>query len=140
MRLLDVNVLVCAVNNAAQLHARATQAFRQSYQRGKVGLPWAVLLGFLRVSTRSGILARPLTVAQALDTMNRWLDHDDTVLLVPTARHAALVSRLLLGAGQAGNLVPDAHLAALAIEHDAELISFDRDFERFAGLHWSTPA
>ena len=139
MRLLDVNVLVFTVNSDATQHALAAQAFRESYTRGKVGLPWAVLLGFLRVCTRPGILARPLTVLQALDTMNRWLEHDDTVLLAPTPRHASIVSRLLIGAGQAGNLVPDAHLAALAIEHDAELISFDRDFARFAGLRWSMP-
>lgn len=137
MRLLDVNVLVAAVNREAEHHAAAMAAMRESYALGKVALPWAVLLGFLRITTRTGIMARPLSLVQALDNMNRWLEHDDTVVLQETPRHAGIVGRLLLGAGQAGNLVSDAHLAALAIEHDAELISFDSDFGRFTGLRWT---
>ena len=139
MKLPDANVLLYAVNTAAPQHAAAHQALRDAYATGGVGMAWAALLGFLRLATRPGVLPRPLTVDQALDVLHRWLDHPATVLLVPTARHAAVLGRLLLGAGQGGNLVSDAHLAALAIEHDAELLSFDRDFARFAGLRWSMP-
>lgn len=136
MKLIDVNVLVAACNADAPHHALAAETLRKSYEAGKVALPWMVLLGFLRLTTRAGILPRPLTLLQALEQLNLWLEHDDTVVVQPTTRHAAIVSRLLIGAGQAGNLVMDAHLAALAIEHDAEVLSFDRDFGRFAGLRW----
>ena len=70
----------------------------------------------------------------ALGVVDAWLEHPRAHLIAPTTRHAAVLSGLLLGAGVGGNLVSDAHLAALAIEHGAELGSFDRDFQRFAGL------
>lgn len=137
MKLPDVNVLLYAVNTASPQHAVAKQALQEAFTEGDVGLPWAVLLGFLRLTTRSGILAQPLTVDDALQIMHSWLDHPAATTLAPGDRHAAILSRLLIGAGQGGSLVSDAHLAALAIEHNAELLSFDRDFARFAGLRWT---
>ncbi len=134
MILPDVNVLLHAVNSGAAQHAVAREALRSAYGRGPVAMTWPALLGFLRLTTRAGILPRPLDIGTALDIVQRWLDHPATVLALPTAQHAALLSRLLIGAGQGGPLVSDAHLAALAIEHRATLLSFDRDFERFAGL------
>lgn len=134
MILPDVNVLLHAVNTGAPQHAVAHAALQDAYRAGSVAMAWPALLGFLRLSTRSGILPRPLKVDQALDVMQRWLDHPATRLVHPTAQHAALLGRLLLGAGQGGPLVSDAHLAALALEHRASLLSFDRDFDRFAGL------
>ena len=134
MILPDVNVLLHAVNTGAPQHAMAHAALQDAYRAGPVAMAWPALLGFLRLSTRSGILPRPLKVDQALEVMQRWLDHPATRLVQPTAQHAALLGRLLLGAGQGGPLVSDAHLAALALEHRASLLSFDRDFERFAGL------
>ena len=136
MILPDVNVFLHAVNSGAPQHAVAHAALQPAYRSGSVALAWPALLGFLRLSTRSGILPRPLKVEQALDVMQRWLDHSATVLVQPTAQHAALLGRLLLGAGQGGPVVSDAHLAALAIEHRATLLSFDRDFNRFAGLRF----
>jgi predicted nucleic acid-binding protein len=76
-------------------------------------------------------------VDDALQIVHSWLDHPAATTLVPGDRHAAILSRLLIGAWQGGSLVSDAHLAALAIEHNAELLSFDRDFARFAGLRWT---
>jgi uncharacterized protein len=140
MKLPDVNVLLYAINSAAPQHRAAHDALRQAYESGPVGMCWSVLLGVLRLSTRSGIFAVPLSIEQGLEVMQRWIEHPGTVLVAPGERHAAILSRLLLGAGQGGNLVTDAHLAALAIEHAAELLTFDRDFARFAGLHWSVPA
>ena len=134
MILPDVNVLLHAVNSAAIQHAVARAALHQAYDQGPVALAWAALLGFLRLSTRSGILAQPLTVEQALDIVHRWIDHPAAVVVQPTAQHAAVLGRLLMGLGRGGPLVSDAHLAALAIEHRATLLSFDRDFEQFAGL------
>jgi toxin-antitoxin system PIN domain toxin len=140
MKLPDVNVLLYAVNTAAPQHAVAKQALQDAFTEGDVGLPWAVLLGFLRLTTRSGILSQPLTVDDALQIVHSWLDHPAATSLAPGDRHAAILSRLLVGAGQGGSLVSDAHLAALAIEHNAELLSFDRDFARFAGLRWTALA
>jgi uncharacterized protein len=134
MILPDVNVLLYAVNTAAPQHDRAKTALREAYASGEVGTAWAALLGFLRLATRSGILPRPLSVDDSLVVMHRWLDHPATVMLQPTERHAAVLGRLLIGVGRGGPLVSDAHLAALAIEHGATLLSFDRDFQRFAGL------
>lgn len=136
MILPDVNVLLYAVNPSATQHATAHTAMQDAYGVGDVAMPWAVLLGFLRLSTRSGILSRPMPIAQALGVIQQWLDHPATTLVQPTSQHAAVLSRLLIGAGRGGSLVSDAHLATLAIEHGATLLSFDRDFERFAGLRF----
>ena len=137
MKLFDTNVLLHAVNVGAPQHARAASALRDAYVGGPVGLPWQVLVGFMRITTRSGILPMPLTIEQALDVVHRWLEHPATHSPHPGPRHAAILGRLLVGAGRGGNLVPDAHLAALAIEHEGELLTFDRDFGQFAGLRWT---
>ena len=135
MKLPDTNVLVHAVNHDSPAHLVALRWLSEAFDSAMgVGLPWVALLGFIRISTRPGILARPLKVEQALAAVNQWIDHPHAHLIHPGARHAGLLGRLLAGAGAAGNLTTDAHLAALAIEHHATLGSFDRDFERFAGL------
>ncbi len=135
MKLPDINVLLHAVNQDAPQHGSARHWVVAAFaETGGVALAWAALLGFVRLSTRRGILNQPLPVADALGLMHDWLAHPNSQLVHPGARHEALVSRLLLGAGTAGNLTTDAHLAAMAIEHGATLVSFDRDFERFAGL------
>ena len=139
MKFADVNVLIYAVNASAPQHDAAHRALAQAYAQGPVGFAWVAVLGFLRLTTRTGILPQPLPVEGALDIVHRWLDHPAAVILHPTARHAAVLGRLLIGAGQGGGLVSDAHFAALAIEHDAELLTFDGDFARFAGLRWSKP-
>lgn len=136
MILPDVNVLLHAVNAGAPQHAVADAALLDAYRRGPVAMAWPALLGFLRLSTRAGIFPRPLPIDQALEVIQRWLDHPATVVVHPTAQHAALLARLLIGLGQGGPIVSDAHLATLAIEHRASLLSFDRDFERFAGLRF----
>ena len=92
------------------------------------------LLGFLRLSTQSGIFTKPLGTEQALSVVDVWLSQPTANILNSTERHAGVLGRLLLGSGAAGNLVFDAHLAALAIEQGAELGTFDRDFARFSGV------
>lgn len=138
MRTPDVNVLLHAVNDDSPQHAPARAWIEASFARpAGVGFAWAALLGFLRLATRPGIFARPLPIESALGVVDAWLQHPAAHVLPPTERHAGVLARLLLGAGSGGNLVADAHLAALAIEHHAELGSFDRDFDRFAGLRWT---
>ena len=137
MKLVDTNVLIYAVNADAKQHLAAHDWLTRALA-DPVGLemPWVSLLGFMRISTRSGILARPLAPQDALGLMNTWLQMPHTRVPEPTERHAALLGRLLLGAGTAGNLVNDAHLAALAIEHGATVVSYDREFTRFAGVQF----
>ena len=136
MILPDGNVLLYAVNMAAPQHGVALAALQGACRSGTVAMGWPTLLGFLRLSTRAGILSRPLPVEQALDVMRAWLDHPGALMVQPTAQRAALLASLLIGAGQGGPLVSDAHLAVLAIEHGATPLGFDRDFQRFAGLRF----
>lgn len=135
LRIVDTNVLLYAVNADAPQHRVANEWMQQALAHPHgLGLAWQALLGFVRLSTRSGILPRPLAVDDALKLMNIWLTAPATRIVQPTEQHAALVGRLLLGAGTAGNLVGDAHLAALALEHGATVVTFDRDLTRFAGV------
>ena len=98
-----------------------------------------MLLAFVRLSTRAAVFSRPLTTDQAFDLVESWLAQPPATVLHPTERHGAIVRELLAPFGAAGNLVTDAHLAALAIEHGATLASSDRDFGRFARLRWLDP-
>ncbi|HNT38974.1 MAG TPA: PIN domain-containing protein [Rubrivivax sp.] len=135
MRLPDVNVLLHAVNSASPEHDRAARWLADAID-GEEGLAlaWVALLGFIRISTRPGIFARPLSIDHALAIVEHWLRADGVRVVNPGERHAAILSSLLRHAGSAGNLTTDAHLAALAIETDALLGTFDRDFDRFPNL------
>jgi uncharacterized protein len=104
----------------------------------KVGLPWHSLLGFLRISTNARVFERPMPIAQAWRRVEDWLAQPPAWIPTPTERHRAVLAELL-GDGITGDLVPDAHLAALAIEHGLTLCSTDGDFARFADLSWENP-
>lgn len=140
MIVVDVNLLIYAVNEDSPDHEQA-KAWLEAAMSGTetVGLPWIVLLAFLRLTTRSGLFEKPLTVAAAFDLVDSWLQQPSVVTPEPTARHLPVMRNLLAPLGAAGNLTSDAHLAALAIEHGAELRSTDHDFGRFLGLRWSNP-
>lgn len=135
VKMPDVNVLVHAINPDSLHHAPARRWLEQAFREpAGVGFAWNVLLGFLRLTTKRGILAQQLSIDDALRFVDEWLAHPHAHILAPTDRHAAILGRLLMGTGRGGNLVSDAHLATIAIEHGAILGTFDRDFERFAGL------
>lgn len=140
MRLLDANVLLYAVNEAAPLHDRA-RGWLDDALRGPepVAFAWTALLAFLRLATHPTVFARPLTPDQATDVVRAWLAQPAAVVLEPTERHAHILAGLLAEAGTAGNLVGDAHLAALAIEHRAAIATFDADFGRFTGIRLERP-
>jgi toxin-antitoxin system PIN domain toxin len=140
MILPDANTLLYAVNSASNQHAAALHALREGFddQRG-VAFAWTALLAFLRLSTRRGIFPRPLPVEDGLRVIEHWLGHPRAQVVNPAERHAEILGRLLRSAGTAGNLTSDAHLAALAIEHGATVLSFDRDFARFDGVQWRSP-
>ncbi len=135
MKLPDVNVLLYAVNRDCPQHATAVHWLEDAFNSpGGVGLPWPVLLGFLRIATLRRVLPQPLPLDTALAVMDEWLAHPRARILLPSRGHAALLARLLLGAGRGGNLTSDANLAAIAIAHGATLGSFDADFQDFSGL------
>ena len=141
MILPDANLLLHAVNSSSDQHAVALKALRQSFDDARgVALAWIVLLAFVRLSTRGGIFPRPLSADDALQVIERWLRHPQAQVVHPGERHAQILGRLLRSAGTAGNLTTDAHLAALAIEHGATIVTFDRDFARFEGVRWTVPA
>jgi len=137
----DVNTLLFAVNTATPQHRAALGALEQGFlaPRG-VAFAWITLLAFVRLSTRSGIFPKALSVDDALRVLSHWLAHPNAQVIHPGEQHLAILGRLLRAAGTAGNLTSDAHLAALAIEHDARIVSFDRDFARFADVSWAHPA
>jgi len=140
MILLDANLLIYAVNQDAPLHRSAKQ-WLEAALSGKetVGFSWNVLLAFLRLTTRTGLFRRPLKVDAALDIVDSWLDQTCATIVHPGPRHLSILRELLQHVGTGGNLTSDAHLAALAIEHGAELCSSDTDFARFGGLQWRNP-
>jgi toxin-antitoxin system PIN domain toxin len=138
--LIDVNILVYATHRESRFHAAASAWLnRQLNGSFRVGLPWASLLGFLRVATHPRAFARPLNMSDAWGQVTAWLAADPSWLPAPTDRHADILSTLLAEPGVYGNLVSDAHLAALAIEHGLILCSTDGDFARFPGLRWENP-
>lgn len=141
MKLVDANVLLYAVNEDAPHHVAARSWLDgASTATEALGFAWIVLLAFLRLSTRSSLFSRPLTLNEATGIVELWLGQPAAVLVQPSERHLSLLRGLLATAGTAGNLVNDAHLAALALEHGAEVVSFDRDFQRFEGVRWSAPS
>lgn len=139
MKLVDANVLIYAVNPAATQHLPAKAWLDRSLSgAAPVGFAWSALIAFVRITTKQGLFPRTLTPGEATSVVRMWLDQSAAHVLEPTHRHLDVLTRLLAELGTGGN-VADAHLAALAIEHNAEVVTFDRDFGRFPGLRWSTP-
>jgi len=138
--LVDVNILVYASLRAFREHEQAREWLdRQLNEADRLGLPWAGLLGFLRVATNRRVVEQPLPIAEAWSQVKLWLSADCVWIPQPTDRHAEVLGRMLAPPGIRGDLVPDAHLAALAIEHGLTLCSTDGDFARFPGLRWENP-
>jgi toxin-antitoxin system PIN domain toxin len=136
----DVNLLIHAHNSDSPLHAAARAWWEELLSSTRpVGLAWVAVLGFVRIATHRQVLERPLPVAVACAAARSWLAQPYVSVLHPGERHAEILFGLLEALGTAGNLTTDAHLAALAIEHQAQLQSTDRDFGRFPGLRWENP-
>jgi toxin-antitoxin system PIN domain toxin len=140
MILVDANLLVYAANRAAPEHdaARAWLDHRLS-GTARVGLPWPSLLAFVRLVTNPAILRHAVGPPEAWRQVEDWLRSDAAWIPVPTSRHAEILGPLLGTRFVTSRQVPDAHLAALAIEHGVTLCSTDADFARFAGLKWENP-
>ncbi len=140
MILVDGNILVYASIDTFEQHLACRDWLElQLNEAPKVGLPWASLLGFLRIATSPRILPQPVKMDQAWQQVIEWLQLEPSWIPEPTHRHADILGSLLAVPGVHGNLVPDAHLAALAIEHGLTLCSTDGDFARFKLLRWENP-
>ena len=140
MKLLDANLLLYSVNADSPLHREAKHWIEEQLSGSEtIAFAWVVLLAFLRISTRAVVFVEPLEPAEAFGVVDAWLSQPCATVVQPTDRHARVLRDLLLPLGTAGNLTMDAHLAALAIEHGAELCSTDMDFARFPALHWQNP-
>ena len=140
MILVDANLLIYAHVDAFPQHRDARDWLdRQLNDVPRVGLPWASLLAFLRLVTNPRVFEHPETTAAAWGQVTAWLGCRSAWVPQPTERHAEVLGRFLILPGIHGNLVPDAHIAALAIEHGLTLCSADSDFARFPGLAWSNP-
>jgi uncharacterized protein len=140
VKLPDLNLLLYATDSEAPAHAEARLWLEETLSGTEsVGFAWTVLLGFARISTNPAIYEQPLTIEEALDYVDGWLSQPVARIVEPTQRHAAVLRDLLEPLGAGGNLVSDAHLAALAIEHGAEMYSRDNDFARFSGVRWVDP-
>lgn len=140
MVVVDANVLLYAVDASSRQHERSRAWLDRSLSGAEaVGLAWVALLAFIRIGTSPAVFPNPLAPEEATGQVEAWLGAPAAVTLEPTSRHVHILGGLLAEAGTAGNLTTDAHLAALAIEHDGELVSFDRDFARFEGLRHRLP-
>ena len=140
MKVVDTNLLVYAVDEAAAHHVPARTWLGRSLAGAEaIGFAWIVLLAFIRVTTNPRIFRSPFTPEEALRRVQSFLEQPPATIIQPTSRHSALLRELLGLVGTAGNLTNDAHLAALAIEHGAELCSADADFSRFPSVRWVNP-
>lgn len=140
MKLLDTNVLIYAVDDTSTHHA-VVRPWLEGCLAGAetIGFAWNALLGFVRLTTNARIFASPLSVDAALDHVDAWLAASCATVVHPTARHGAVLRDLLAPLGTAGNLTSDAHLAALSVEHGAQVCSTDGDLARFAGVQLVNP-
>jgi toxin-antitoxin system PIN domain toxin len=137
---VDANVLLYAVDTASAHHERSRSWLDASLAAAEaIGLAWAVVLAFIRIGTNASILPTPMTVDEASGQVETWLSAPAAVVTEPTTRHPALLRGLLRETGTAGNLTTDVHLAALAIEHGADIVSWNRDFRPLPGGPPPTP-
>lgn len=132
----DLNVLLYAVDADSARHERTEAWLKEAVNGGteEIGLPWAVILGFLRLTTSSRVFPRPLSIEQALEWIRDLAARPSVRILDPGKAHFGILGHLLLASGTGGNLTTDAHLAALCLENDAAIVTGDRDFQRFPGL------
>jgi toxin-antitoxin system PIN domain toxin len=136
----DINLLVYAYNADAPYHEAAKQWWERLLSKDEpVGLPWAVILGFVRLMTHPRVVVDPLAPADALAIVRSWVERPSVELLDPGPRHLSLLGKLLEEAGVAGSLTTDAHIAALAMEHRCTVCTTDADFARFSGVRTLDP-
>jgi toxin-antitoxin system PIN domain toxin len=140
MILVDANLLIYAyARDLPQHEAARTWLDQQLNTQPRVGLPWPSLLAFVRLMSHPRIFERPASVPIAWEQVERWLGVPSVWIPGPTEQHAVTLGPFLKTAVSRANHVPDAHLAALAMEHGLTLFSSDRGFARYPGLRWENP-
>lgn len=136
----DINLLVYAYNSDAPFHDEARSWWESRLSGpGTVGVPWAVVLGFVRVMTSRVVLTDPMEPVEAVGHVKSWFECRQTHVIAPGPRHLEILSEIMKQSRASGRLTTDAHLAALAMEMQAEVHSNDADFSRFPGLRWRNP-
>ncbi len=136
----DLNLLVYAHNEGAPDHAAAKEWWEGLVNgMDRVGIPWVVSVGFVRLMTHPRVLVHPVTANEAVDYVQEWFQFPHITSINPGAEHMNHFRRSLNAAGVGANLVTDSHIAALAMEYQAEVHSNDSDFSRFPGLRWRNP-
>lgn len=140
MILPDANLLIYAYDTAAPQHRKARRWWEDLLSGNEpVGLPWIVVLAFVRLITHPTLSDHPFTVSAAETAVRQWLDCDHVQLLIPRETTLDRFFSLLEEGGLGGNLTTDALIAAQALDYGAEVHSTDRDFGRFAGVRWRNP-
>jgi toxin-antitoxin system PIN domain toxin len=138
--LVDANLLIYAGNESAAEHDVAREWLDEQLNgTTRVGLPWPSLLAFIRLATNSAVVRHPVTPSVAWRQVQEWLACEAVWIPQPGTRHADILGGLLQHPLVTSRLVPDAHLASIAIEHGLTLCSTDGDFAKFAGLKWRNP-
>jgi toxin-antitoxin system PIN domain toxin len=140
MILPDANLLLYAEDSLSE-HHEAARTWWDAQLSGTetVGLCWPVLTAFIRIGTNPRILRRPLSGKEAIERVQSWFAQPFVRIIQPTEHHWAIFQQMLRSGSATANLVPDAHLAALAVEHNCVLYSADADFSRFRRLNWKNP-
>ena len=140
MILVDANILLYAEDQLSPRHAAARSWWdAQLSKSSPLCLSWIVLGAFIRIGTNPRVFEHPMSLDQAVSRVQSWLDQPCTRIIHPTERHWIVFQKMLFDGQAVANLVTDAHLAALAVEHGCELVSTDSDFSRFRGIRWSNP-
>jgi toxin-antitoxin system PIN domain toxin len=138
--LVDTNIPLYAEDSLSEHHELARLWWDEQLSGSDpVALCWPVLTAFIRIGTNARLHKRPLTLKEAVERVQSWLDQPSVCILTPTEQHWVIFQRMLRAGNATANLVADAHLAALAVEHNCTLASSDTDFARFRGLKWRNP-
>ena len=141
MIVVDVNILIYAYDAGAPEHPKARAWIEDAFSGSGDPLlvPWAVVHAFLRLTTKTRLLAHPFTIEQALTIVEEWFGSGAVLPVEPGPRYWSILRSLAIDANAVGDLVADAHIAALALENDAEICTADRDFHRFPGVRVLNP-
>ena len=136
----DINLLVYSYNSDGPFHDDARSWWESCLSNpGAVGLPWAVILGFVRIMSSNAVFSNPMDPLVAIALVLTWFAGPQTQVIIPGPRHLEILADIMGAAQASGRLTTDGHLAALAIETQSELYSNDGDFARFPGLRWRNP-